>query len=308
MLNCVVRISSHGDLLGTGSIISVPSETIPGLRWPYIVTADHVIHNEDGIELEVPNPRRNGELSQPIPSAPFVPASDAVDLAIAPFPADQVERYQETRLEHFIPEGHVAPLGGEIFYLGMFAPADVPMARAGTLGNIDIPRESETKGKRYSYQGDFVDCRSYAGFSGSPCFALMYFAALNMPGNVPDDFLPERADGSRPELVQVAVVANFCGIFVAHFDDPPLGRDVESKYGVGVMLPCDYVRDALMTDDAIAERQKADAEWKQRKAAEGPQMQNVGAAEGEGNGESEWDRFEALTRQLVQTPKPPASE
>ncbi|HXN39285.1 MAG TPA: hypothetical protein VN892_14695, partial [Solirubrobacteraceae bacterium] len=105
-----------------------------------------------------------------------------------------------------------------------------------------------------------------------------------------------------PLLVPVAAVASFCGVFVAHYDDPPPGRDVESKYGVGVMLPCDYVRDALMTDDAVADRQKADAEWKRRKAAEGPQVENVGAAT---EGESEWDRFENLTRQLVHTPKPP---
>jgi len=51
MLNTVVRISSHGDLLGTGSIISIASESIPGRRWPYVVTADHVVANQDGIEL-----------------------------------------------------------------------------------------------------------------------------------------------------------------------------------------------------------------------------------------------------------------
>ena len=128
----------------------------------------------------------------------------------------------------------------------------------------------------------------------------MYFAALDMPGNVPDDFVPERADGSRPELVQVAVVASFCGVFVAHFDDPPPGRDVESKYGVGVMLPCDYVRDALMSENAKQDRREADAAWKARKAAQGPQQQDVGARQPN----DEFENFEMLTKHLVNTPKP----
>jgi hypothetical protein len=302
MLNTVVRISSHGDLLGTGSIISVPSESIPGKRWPYVVTADHVIANQAGIELEVPDPLTNGKLFPPIPADPFRQPLQGIDLAISPFPTDLVPRYQETRIEHFVPEGHIGPLGGEIYYLGIFAGPDVPMARSATLGTIDIPQKKTHEGRRYSYSADLVDCRSYAGFSGSPCFSVMNYAALDTPAHVPDEFIPERADGSRPELVPVAAVASFCGVFVAHYDDPPPGRDVESKYGVGVMLPCDYVRDALMTDDAVADRQKADVEWKRRKAAEGPQVENVGAATED---ESEWDRFEDLTRKLVQTPKPP---
>jgi hypothetical protein len=302
MLNSVVRISSHGDLLGTGSIITVPSESIPGVRWPYLVTADHVVQGYDGmVELEVPDGRNNGKVFAPIPADPFVQPFSGVDLAVAPFPEHLVPRYQETRIEHFVPEGHVAPLGATIFYLGIFAGPDVPMARSGTLGTIDIPRETEVRGREYSYRADLVDCRSYAGFSGSPCFSVMYYAALNMPVTLPDDFVPVLADGSRPDLVQVAALAQFCGVFVAHFDDPPPGREVESKYGVGVMIPCDYVREALMSENAKQDRREADEAWKARKAAEGPQLQDVGAKPRN----EEYERFEDLTRRLVQTPKPP---
>ena len=95
-------------------------------------------------------------------------------------------------------------------------------------------------------------------------------------------------------------LATFCGIFTAHYSDETLAKGIVSRYGVGVMLPCDYVRDALMTDDAVNERRLADEEWKRRKAAEGPPLENAGA----GGAESEWDRFEDLTRQLINTPKP----
>lgn len=305
MLNSAVRISSHGDLLGTGSIISVASESIPGKRWPYLVTADHVVQGYDGmVELEVPDGRNNGKVFAPIPADPFVRPIPGVDIAVAPFPEHLVPRYQETRIEHFVPEGHVAPLGATIFYLGIFAGPDTPMARSGTLGTIDIPIEKQVRGRSYSYRADLVDCRSYDGFSGSPCFSVMYYAALNMPVSVPDDFVPALADGSRPDLVQVAALALFCGVFVAHYDDPPSGRDVESKYGVGVMVPCDYVREALMSEDAKQDRREADEAWKARKAAEGPQLQEVGAL----HPDDEFKRFEALTRKLVQVPKPEIDE
>lgn len=301
MLNSVVRISSHGTLLGTGSIISVPSVSIPGKRWPYVVTADHVVANHEGIELEVPDRANNGKLFDPIPAEPFVQSLDDVDLAMSVFPTHLVPRYQETRIEHFVPEGHVGPLGGEIYYLGIFAGPDVPMARSGTLGTIDVPIEKTDNGRQYRYSGDLVDCRSYGGFSGSPCFSVLNYAALDTPAKVPDEFVPVRADGSRPELVPVAAVASFCGVFVAHYDDPPAGRDVESKYGVGVMLPCDYVRMVLTSDEAKQRQADADAEWLRRKAAEGPQPQDAGA-------QDEFERFEDLTRKLVQTPKPPPED
>ena len=54
MLNTVVRISSHGDLLGTGSIISVVVSSVPGIttrtaqivmtppNWTVTVPADQI--------------------------------------------------------------------------------------------------------------------------------------------------------------------------------------------------------------------------------------------------------------------------
>jgi hypothetical protein len=167
--------------------------------------------------------------------------------------------------------------------------------QASDLGALDIPIEQGG----YSYRADLVDCRSYKGFSGSPCFATIEYAILDeplpaQPGQV------QRADGTIPQLGQVAHLASFCGIFTAHYSDEALAEGIVSRYGVGVMLPCDYVRDALMTDEAVNERRLADEELKARRAAEGPPLENAGA----GDPENEWDRFEDLTRKLVQTPKP----
>jgi hypothetical protein len=65
------------------------------------------------------------------------------------------------------------------------------------------------------------------------------------------------------------------------------------------MLPCDYIREALMTDDAKRERREADEAHTAAKAAQQPPLKNAGVQD-----ESEYGRFEDLTRQLVNTPKP----
>src|SRR5580698_9331317 len=94
MLNGVVRVTSAGTLLGTGSLVGVPSESDPRFRWPYVVTAHHVIKNQVEVELEVPDPLTHGTLFDPIPCTAWRQPLPGVDLAIAPFPIELVPRFQ----------------------------------------------------------------------------------------------------------------------------------------------------------------------------------------------------------------------
>lgn len=56
----------------------------------------------------------------------------------------------------------------------------------------------------------------------------------------------------------------------------------------------------LTSDEAKKDQADADADWKRQREAERPQLQDAGAQDA---GE-EFERFEDLTRKLVQTPKP----
>lgn len=274
MLNSVVRISSAGDLLGSGSIVGVASEAIPGRHWPYVITAHHVIRSQVEVALEVPDPLTRGELFPPIPSDDWRQPLPGVDVAVAPFPAARVKRYQAVHLEdHFVPEGTVVPLGGQVYYLGIFAPLDVPMCRSASLGALDIPIVKDD----YAYRANLVDCRSYGGFSGSPCFSTIEYAVLDRPVEGPPEPEAMREDGTYPKLGHITHRAAFCGIFTAHFSDEVPAGGIVSRYGVGVMLPCDYVRDALMADDAVAERRLADKRALAEKAAETPPLEDASA-------------------------------
>jgi hypothetical protein len=291
MLNSVVRINSVRNLLGTGFIIGVPSERFPKLRWPYVVTANHVVERQIEIELEVADPFTHGELLPPIPITGWRQPLPEVDLSVAPFPQDQVPRFQGFPFEHFIPAGEVVPLGGQIYYLGVFAPLDVPMGRTGTLGALDISIEKPG----YSYLADLVDCRSYSGFSGSPCFYTKQYAVLD-PTKTPAS-IPPLPGGAIRKVGHVTEVVSFCGMFTAHYSDEKAAEGIVSRYGVGVMLPCDDIREALMTDEAQRERRELDEQQvrsEAAKAAEQPPLENAGARQ-----PSEWDNFEALTKKLV---------
>lgn len=272
VLNSVVRITTAGDLLGSGTIVGVDSESAPGKRWPYVVTAHHVVRSQMLIEVDVPDPTTRGQWTEGVSVNDWSQPLEGIDLAIAPFPIqsvpltdDGIRRYQTFLLDHFVPDGHVPPLGAPIHYAGVFAPTGVPMLRTGNIAALDVPIERDNS--TYSYRADLVDCRSYKGFSGSPCLSTITYAVLDgEPVELAAGVVPPNARGVQPRLGRTASEARFCGIFTAHFTDEGAedADGVISRYGVGVMLPSDYVRDALMSGDAVAQRRSWDA------AADGP--------------------------------------
>ncbi len=299
MLNSVVRITSHGDLLGTGSLVSVPSESIPGKRWPYVVTADHVVKNKPGVEVEAADPTTLGVLFPPEPVSTFRQPLPKVDLAIAQFPETPGRYWQAQRLDLDVLHPDIPlSLGGPLHYLGIFAPVARTMARTGAIATVKVA----IKKPNYEYDAALLDCRSYAGFSGSPCFVTQTITLLDFPVPRPPG-VPLLADGSEPELRTHGHYASMAGIFTAHYtdegDEETNPEGLISRYGVGIMLNIDYVWKALMTDEARQERREWDAEHQAAQAAGQPPLQDAGA---EPSGE--FENFENLTRQLVNTPKP----
>lgn len=115
MIDSAVRITSAGDLLGTGFLVTVPSETLPGVRWGYVVTAHHVIDEQIEIAVQVPDPFTNGGvLYDPVRVEAWRQPLRNVDLALAPFSSRPGSRHQAFELELMLPTRNVAspPLGG----------------------------------------------------------------------------------------------------------------------------------------------------------------------------------------------------
>jgi hypothetical protein len=291
VLASAIQVFSAGSFEGSASIVSVPTEA--GRSWPYLVTAHHVSQAVE-LTVRVPDPLEPAKLSPPVEVPTWWQPFQGVDLAITPFPWWKVERYQATPLADFIPEGRVPALGAPVYYVGVFGPWGVPMARAGTIAALDVT--VKTQGG-YEFPADIVDCRSYRGFSGSAVFGTLAYAELRPTPNPPAAALAQGHD-EPPPLGRISHAASFAGVFTAHLSDEDDDRDIPaSRYGMGIMVPCDYVREALMTETLKDQRERAAREMADREAQEGAPIEEALMA-------SEFDRFEDLAKQLVNTPKP----
>jgi hypothetical protein len=285
---------SRRGVVGTGFLCAVPSRNLPGYRYGYVVTAHHVIADQNNPEVQAPIPHSKGmALQEPVPVLDWHQPLDRVDLAIADFDGVYGGRYAGlTTTRQFLPPGITPPLGGPIHYVGILDPEDRVMARSGTIGALD--QEGIEHPDDYVYTCHLADCRSYGGFSGSPCFAE--YAAPVLEQTVWEERFPAPmlARGDTAPRGTIDYYTYLCGMLTWHLVD---GRpERSSQYGVVAMLPHYEIWRGLMAfqDD----RDKADE--KNAAKSTGPKPKNISL----GEDADEFERFEELTRKLVHTPKP----
>jgi len=307
LLNAVVRITTASDLRGTGILLQVPSEG--GRRYNYVVTADHVIRNQLEIGVHIPDPFAVDQprLYEPFGLEDWRQPLPGVDLAVSLFPAAHPEgAVSAVPIEEMYPHGSMPLLGAEVYYVGIFAPLQIPMARSGTLGARNVPIPKDEQG--YAYMANLLDCRSYGGFSGSPCFVQTVHGSdtpvKKQPSAEQMNALA-RPDGTTPKLTELIYAPRLFGIFTAHFtDDKAESRDgAISRLGVGVMVRHHEIWKALMSEELKEQRRQIDKALDAQEAQDGPTIELLAAD----SGGSEFERFETLTRKLVQTPKPDES-
>jgi hypothetical protein len=256
----------HGTL-GTGFVLHVPSELIPGVRHGYLITAAHVVRDRKNLEMQPA--KQDGTLFDPIPTPEWLIPEPNLDLAISPMSAlPDGEAYWGNPVEMAVPVGAFdSPMPGDsIYYVGVFAPLDRIMLRAGTIGAVD---EIGVPVSPYDYPCHLVDCRSYGGFSGSPCFLVKDIPDLRPSGwPLPDPFGPPV--GGIPGSTTHLVI--FTGMFTAHFtdDDDHLPGHVTSRYGVGVMLRSQEIRAVLLSPAFAAMRAEREADVAAKISASGP--------------------------------------
>jgi hypothetical protein len=313
MMYCAARIIGDIDLvdadenvvdrvrgvIGTGFCLRVQGHAC---RYGYLLTADHVLDGQENVEVQFPDPGAEGELQPPIRFADWRRPLEGVDIAVSPlFTNPDVRDVWVTILDmepNLVPSKTMPPLqiGSKIFYIGLLDPLNRPMARSGTIGALHQTGLEHDGG--YVYTAHLVDCRSYSGFSGSPCFAELTFVPL-VPVKPPGDLPPELQEVEIGATVSLAVP---CGMFTEHVDENNADGAV-SRYGVGVMLRGEEIREALMSKELADERRQKDielAEHTKSDAEGGPRLRNVRKRSVPAD---EFDRFEDLTRKLVQVPK-----
>jgi trypsin-like peptidase len=272
---------------GTGFVVQVQSEMHPSVYYPYVVTAAHVLEEQQKVEIELPIPRPAGGTYSPVVLSDWRQPLPHVDLAISSFE----DASGEHKAVYAIDEKDILPnrlvqklsLAGDVAYVGILTPQDRPMVRTGTIGAID--QENLDLESGYDYTAHLVDCRSYGGFSGSPVFV-----GIAKPG------LRQDAEAGGVPLGEMAYFAFLCGMFTEHLTDKK--HWASSRYGVGVMVRSIEIREALMSERLRKER--AELDKKARDAdPEGPSFHTARS----NASESEFERFQDLTQKLVNVPK-----
>jgi hypothetical protein len=293
------KLGQRRGVVGTGFLCAVPSRTLP-LRYGYVITAHHVIDGQNSPEVQAPIPRSNGmALQDPVVVQGWDQPLPDVDLAVARFGGEHQQWYAGlVTNKNFLPARVSPPLGGTIHYVGILDPEDRVMARSGTIGALDQEGIKHPDG--YVYTAHLADCRSYAGFSGSPVYAEFKAPVLEA---FDQSVLPhiDRSPGDTAPRGSMDYYTWLCGMLTWHLDDRRSER--ASQYGVVAMLPHYEILRGLMTYQD--ERDAADEVNAAKIAASGPRPTNMSVTGDDDESESsEFERFEALTHKLVNTPKP----
>lgn len=290
--------------IGTGFLLSVPSEVLVDVRHTYVITAHHVIDAQHKVEIQGANPFQPSHLYPAFEVTDWDHPIETLDLALAILDTESDEGGDQilrgTDWESMMPPKHVPGLGGPVIYIGYLAPADRMMARSGTVGALEQTGIKLAE-PMYDYECHLVDCRSFDGFSGSPVFFIQEHPILEetpkfkVLGPMPDDFPPIGSTGNFPVI---------CGMFTEYLEDKSPNQDgTVSRYGVGIVLPSREIWSALMTKEQKGKRRKLDEERKAREGEDGPAFRQASLSE-----DDEYARFERLAGQLANTPKQGSTE
>lgn len=235
--------------VGTGFFVSLYSsnKSIPEHR--YIVTAKHTVISQKETAIRITTQR--GAVLEDIPVVDWIVDDDS-DLAVIPFSR---QSWDEPYLVNVRLSGNNLPydrlykfkLGDPVYFLGLLmgiaemGRQNIPMVRSGTIGAMYQNEILLKNGTRTT--AHLIDCRSYGGFSGSPCF-LQWTEWTDRASR-------DKSSGGPLKRHEKEL---FLGMLIGHFDDyerqqgKPL---IAINVGVGVVLPAETIYRFLTSQEEL---------------------------------------------------------
>jgi hypothetical protein len=263
--------------IGTFLLIQIPTGVDRARKYTFFVTALHVVQEHLRVVALIRG--RAGPIRWDVSGGWFVPDDPTVDLAVLPLPA-----VEKNSLIAAIPLdvatdsiNLMSKYGEPTFFVGLLEPVRstverlVPVVRHGTLAAFHQP--GVTWGTRSDPDKwgpsvvDLIDCRSWAGFSGSPCFILPHWPGPRsesmglgavMPDRWAEDFEALSGHGADQLGVDYYFIA-LMGVFVGYIHET----------SIGVVLPVEYLTRLIESEDLLAWRADQDEKTRQRRAAAG---------------------------------------
>jgi hypothetical protein len=193
--------------------------------------------------------------------------------------------------------------GDDVFFVGMFSnylgrEMMLPIVRFGNIAlmsyeAINVKLSNAPDAPITPIEAYLVEARSWGGHSGSP--AWVYFPLTRDPSQA---LRIEDLRESHPKLLGLVhghysldQEADFVG-------DSPATKSLAANSGIALVVPAHNIMEVLEGNDLTSER----AEMIDRKAKGEPTPELDTPFAGE-RPDGEFERFEDLTRKLVQTPK-----
>ena len=213
-----------------------------GLDFDYAITAAHCVRAEKETWLRF---RREGDETEDVEIADWG-MHPTEDVALVPVSLEGDDHHHGTLPSSFFdPSEHrMVRLGERVYFIGLLtsipamAERSIPMVRSGTLGRLyqdGIPITDKSTNTERHMRGHLIDCRSYTGFSGSPCLVQR-----------------EQVDaGAQGNGVRVRTFTHLLGLMSAHFPDP---EDRWAHAGVGVVTPSEHIWELIMSDEMVTDR------------------------------------------------------
>jgi hypothetical protein len=246
---------------GTGFIVSIPSE-VPEQIYLYVVTAAHGLRSGEQSWIRL-NTAEGGIADVEVPRWLFHPTED---VAVRPLTLPQAVRWGHVPIRMFVDAWDAKPsLGDRVYFVGLLAnmasmaERNIPMVRSGTIGRLNqtdvplrLPDESTMR-----ITGHLIDCTSYEGFSGAPCFVQFTYRKLVETPSIPG--------GAIGNLEHEATL--LLGLIAGHFDDWRPARtsgdilggvSARVNTGVGIVVPVEAIRETLELDELAAIRRNHD--------------------------------------------------
>ena len=247
---------------GTGFLVGLRFEADQDQGHVYVATAAHVVRPlvESSVRLSL---KAGGTVDHQIDEWSFHPTDD---IAVARMP-QPYETYDFLAVEDKDFVGAPAERqwepqpGADVYFAGLLAqvPAmgerNLPMVRTGSIGALyqdDIPMRLGGN-TVIRVRGHLIDCQSFGGFSGSPCF-VRFISAQGETENL----------GLRYPIQSTLLL----GMMGGHFDlkasvtlpDQENKLDIPVAAGVGVLYPAETIREMLDEEPFAGERARTEAE------------------------------------------------
>lgn len=256
--------NEKGELLpnGTGFLVSVKGEKEPQRLFGYLVTAKHVLKDNNGnfyTSVFIRLNKRDGKAEliefRLDGNKIYTSADDAVDIGVIPAWPDE-SRYDfkvipdELLITKEIFDKENITEGDEVFFVGLFTQyfgdqKNIPVTRFGRVAMITD--------EKINWDGKMMDLylletQSFGGNSGSPVF--FYLNQTRQPGSIilgaPKLFLAGVMQGTFLDAQKIRVIET---------------QNVEfsvQNAGIAAVVPAYKLREILFSDELVQMRRKAE--------------------------------------------------